>query len=107
MNELGQLSIDSVKHPMSASTDKLFTEMTVARTSEVNIKMSGEREIPWISGCTFMPNGDVVLCDWNNSNIKLLSGTFTIKDSLQLDYKPWDVSPVSSSMSLHQEAVYY
>ena len=100
MNELGQLSIDSVKHPMSASKDTLFTEMTVASMSEVNIKMSGEREIPWISGCTFMPNGDVVLCDWNNSNIKLLSDTFTIKDRLQLYSEPWDVSPVSSSSAV-------
>ena len=96
LNELGLLSIDSVKHPMSASTDTLFTEMTVASMSEVNIKMSGKRET-WITGCTFMPNGDVVLCDTTNNNIKLLSGTFTIKDSLQLDYPPWDVSPVSSN----------
>ena len=100
MKELGQLSIDSVKHPMSASKDTLFTEMTVASKSEVNIKMSGERELPYISGCTFMPNGDVVLCDFTNNNIKLLSDTFTIKDSLQLDYQPWDVSPVSSSSAV-------
>ena len=100
MNELGQLSIDSVKHPMSASKDTLFTEMTVASMSEVNIKMSGERGVPWISGCTFMPNGDVVLCDRRNNNINLLGDTFTTKDSLQLDYKPWDVSPVSSSSAV-------
>ena len=100
MKELGQLSIDSVNYPMSASTDTLFTEMTVASMIEVNIKMSGERELPWITGCTFMPNGDVVLCDRNNRNIKLLSDTFTTKDSLQLDYKPFDVSPVDSSRTV-------
>ena len=97
MKKLGQLSIDSVKHPMSASKDTLFTEMTVASMREVNIKMSGERGVPCISGCTFMPNGDVVLCDFTNSNIKLLSNFFNTKDSLQLDYQPYDVSPVSSS----------
>ena len=100
MKKLGQLSIDSVKHPMSASKDTLFTEMTVASKSEVNIKMSGERAVPYISGCTFMPNGDVVLCDFANYNIKLLSDTFTTKDSLQLDYQPWDVSSVSSSSAV-------
>ena len=100
MKELGQLSIDSVKHPMSASKDTLFTEMTGASTSEVNINMSGQRYWPWISGCTFMPNGDVVLCDRKNNNINLLGDTFTIKDSLQLDSSPWDVSPVSSSSSV-------
>ena len=97
MKELGQLSIDSVKHPMSASKDTLFTEMTVASKSEVNINMSGDRYRSWISGCTFMPNGDVVLCDEPNNNIKLLSDTFTTKDCLQLDSRPYDVSPVSSS----------
>ena len=97
MKELGQLSIDSVKHKVSASTDKLFTEMAIASTSEVNIKMSGERKALYICGCTFMPNGDVVLCDGGNRNIKLLSDTFTTKDSLQLYSEPWDVSPVSSS----------
>ena len=97
MKELRQLSIDSVKHNVSSSTDTLFTEMTVARKSEVNIKMLGEMGVPWINGCTFMPNGYVVLCDLNNHNIKLLSDTFTIKDSLKLYSYPWDVSPVSSS----------
>ena len=100
MKELGQLSIDSVKHPMSASKDTLFTEMRVASKSEVSIEMSGESLRPWISGCTFMPNGDVVLCDERNNKIKLLSDTFTTKDSLQLDSKPWDVSPVSSSSAV-------
>ena len=95
MKELGQLSIYSVKHPMFSSKDKLFTEMTVASTSEVSIKMSGERGAAWITGCTFMPNGDVVLCDAVNSNIKLLSDIFNYKDRLQLDYQPWDVSSVS------------
>ena len=99
MKELGQLSIDAVKHNVSASKDKLFTEMAIASTSEVNIKMSGEKGL-WISGCTFMPNGDVVLCDEQNSNIKLLSDTFTIKDCLQLDSRLWDVSPVSSSSAV-------
>ena len=99
MKELGQLSIDAVKHNVSASKDKLFTEMAIASTSEVSIETSGER-YPSISGCTFMPNGDVVLCDEHNSKIKLLSDTFTTKDSLQLDYQPCDVSPVSSSSAV-------
>ena len=99
MKELGQLSIDSVKHPVSASKDKLFTEMTVASKSEVNIKMSGDWGT-WISGCTFMPNGEVVLCDFANNNIKLLSDTFTIKDSLQLYSEPFNVSPVRSSSAV-------
>ena len=47
-----------------------------------------------------MPNGDVVLCDFANYNIKLLSDTFTTKDSLQLDSRPWDVSQVSSSSAV-------
>ena len=60
--------------------------------------MRGDSFCSNISGCTFMPNGDVVLCDRYNNNIKLLSNTFTIKDSLHLDSLPWDVSPVNSTI---------
>ena len=61
--------------------------------------MPGDSDCSNISGCTFMPNGDVVLCDWSKSNnyVILLSNTFTTKDSLHLDSLLWDVSPVSSS----------
>ena len=44
-----------------------------------------------------MPDGGVVLCDCDNSNLILLSDIFTVKERLHLDSMPFDVSPVNSN----------
>ena len=72
---------------MSPSIGKLFTELTVTSFSLINIKMSGDSNCPWITGCCFMSDGEVVLCDCRNLCLclKLLSDSFIVKESLQLD----------------------
>ena len=97
VKELGQLTVGSVKHHVTPITDNTFTELTVKSYSSVKINIPGDNGYSHISGCTFMSNGDVVLCDWSNHYVILLSGTFTTKDSLHLDSGPWDVSPVNSN----------
>ena len=96
IKELGQLT-GQIKHKSSQNTKTLFTELAVDSSHQVNIKMSSDSKCPYITGCTFMPDGGVVLCDCDNSSLKLLSDTFTVKERLQLDFPPWDVSPVNGS----------
>ena len=74
-----------------------FKDLKVASLDRVNITLPGDGYHPDITGCTFMQNGNVVLCDYSNSCIKILSDTFTIKDCLQLNSQPWDVSPVNNN----------
>ena len=45
-----------------------------------------------ITGCAFLPGGDAVLCDINNSDITILSSTFSYRDRLKLSNAPFDVS---------------
>ena len=97
VKELGQLIGDSIKHHVAPTIDNSFTELTDKSPSSVKIKMQGDIMSSKITGCTFMPNGGVVLCDRRNSNIKILSDTFATKDSLKLDCQPFDVSPVNSN----------
>ena len=97
VKELRQLTVGSVRHHVTPTTDKSFTELTVKSSSSVKINIPGDRGYSYITGCTCMPNGDVVLCDWSNHYIILLSNTFTTKDILHLDHRPWDVSPVNSN----------
>ena len=96
VKELGQLT-GQITHKSSQNTNTLFTELAVDSSRKVNIQLSSDSGCPWITGCKFMPDGGVVLCDRNNSNLILLSDTFTVKDSLHLDSWPWDVSPVNGS----------
>ena len=96
VKELGQLT-GQITHKSSQNTNTLFTELTVDSSREVNIQLSSDSYNPRITGCTFMSDGGVVLCDRANSNLILLSDTFTVKERLHLDSKPWDVSPVNGS----------
>ena len=96
VKELGQLT-GQITHKSSQNTNTLFTALAVYSSRKVDIQLSSDRCSPSITGCTFMPDGGVVLCDWMNSNLILLSDAFTVKERLHMDFPPWDVSPVNDS----------
>ena len=96
VKELGQLT-GQIKQKSSQNTNTIFTELAVDSSRQVNIQLSSDSACPRIRGCTFMPDGGVVLCDGANSNLILLSDIFTVKERLQLDSPPWDVSPVNGN----------
>ena len=64
----------------------------VQSRSQVNVKAGDDEEIPFISGCTVMANGDVVLCDCSNNKIKLLNSSGVLTGNMKLSDDPWDVS---------------
>ena len=96
VEELGQLT-GQITHKSSQNTNTLFTELAVDSSRKVDIQLSSDRCSLGITGCTFMSDGGVVLCDSNNSNLILLSDIFTVKERLHLDSPPWDVSLVNSN----------
>ena len=95
--KLGQLA-GQITHKSSQNTNTLFTELAVDSLRKVVIELSSDSCCPRITGCTFMPDGGVVLCDCDNSNLILLSDIFTVKERLHLDSMPFDVSPVNSNI---------
>lgn len=62
-----------------------------ASTSDDDVK------ITWITGCTFMPSGHAVLCDYQNDQLLLLDSALVLTDSLKLSSSPWDVSVIDDS----------
>ena len=94
--ELGQLT-GQIKHKSSQYTNTLFTELVVDSSRKVNLQLSSDSGWSSISGCTFMSDGGVVLCDSKKANLILLSDIFTVKKRLHLHSKPFDVSPVNSN----------
>ena len=68
----------------------------VLSRSQVCVKTDDDKDFPWITGCTVMPNGHVVLCDRNNNKIKLLDGSTSIVGSLEFS-GPWDVSVLDAN----------
>ena len=96
VKQLGQFT-GQITHKSSQNTNTLFTELAVDSSRKVNIRLLSDSGYPCITGCTFIPDGGVVLCDRENSSLILLSDTFTVKERLHLDSSPWDVSPVNGS----------
>ena len=96
VKELGKIT-GQIKQKSSQNTNTLFTDLAIDSSRKVNIQLSSDSDCPNITGCTFMSDGVVVLCDWGNSNLILLSDAFNVKERLHLDSKPRDVSPVNSN----------
>ena len=96
VKELGTLTIDYINSYNCRSTSKLFTNLKIESCSQVDIKQKHGNYRPNITGCVFMPNGELVLCD-NAKYIILLSNSFVFKDSLELESGPWDVSAVNNN----------
>ena len=94
IKELGTLND---KHPPCQETsDVNLLDMKISSRREIDIRFPEDKEMPCISGCDFMPNGDLVLCDCNNKSIKLLNNSFELKGNLKAKWPPWDVSAVDS-----------
>ena len=78
-------------------SQKLFTNLTAKETKEINIKTPDDCQTAWITGCVFMPDGQLVLCDSNNRKIKLLDTSLDLQGSLDLPSGPWDISAVNDT----------
>ena len=75
----------------------VFTNFKSKETKKVNVRCPTDWRAAWITGCAFLPDGRVVLCDNNNRKVKIFDKSFTLEGSLDLPSGPWDVSVVSAT----------
>lgn len=75
-------------------SQKLFTELKIDISSklEIDLKLAEDRHVPRITGCVFMPDNQVVICDETNRCLKLISSAYKVTDNLRFPNSPWDVS---------------
>lgn len=80
------------------TNDDVITEMTVDPGSmeQAHVYLKGDKEFPVITGCKFLPDGKLILCDKANKKLKLLSNSFTVDDTLDVQAEPWDVAVLNS-----------
>lgn len=91
---LGSLIVEN-RSSTNAQRTKINSKK-VSDTKRINISLKDDPKCPWITGCTFLFNGQAILCDYNNNSIKKLNDSFTSINSLRLKYAPWDVSVIDS-----------
>ena len=82
------------------SQGKLFPNLKVQTSSEIDVKSSKDSSPPWITGCDIMQDGSIITCDCNNNKIKHLDSSFTLKESISLQTRPCGVSAVNKNMAI-------
>ena len=71
--------------------DKVLN-LQVTTTRKIKIKLPDDKFTPTVCGCTFLSNGELLLCDQANRKIKLLDSNLAVKDSLVINGGPCDMS---------------
>ena len=79
------------------NTKTVLLGRKVQSRSQVNVKAGDDEDTPWITGCTVMANGDVVLCDNSNKKIKLLNSSGVLTGNVELSIRPHDASVLDPS----------
>ena len=68
--------------------------------SKVNVKIANDKDVPRITGCTVLSNGELLMCDHKNFNIKLLNKSLIVSDSVTLASRPWDIVVVNDKTAI-------
>ena len=75
----------------------VIADMKIKSIEKVNVKFPADQNTPGITGSLFLPNGELILCDYSiNSSVKVLNADFTQKEQLKLSSQPWDLSLVEN-----------
>ena len=71
----------------------------VEKVGDINVMVAGDKLNSCITGCCFMPSGELVLYDFGNKKIKLLDSSLSIVNSLSIPGGDWDtaVAAIDSS----------
>ena len=84
----------------SQQDDVVILDMKVKSSKEINIKLPDDDGSPWITGCTFLSNGRILLCDEMNKSVMLLDSDMSINKSLKLSDAPWNVAAVGENEAI-------
>ena len=98
MEGLGRIETHVIRSIKQDST--VILDMKIMSTKEANIKLSVDSSDPVITGCAFLSNGSVLLCDCQNSKVKLLDSDWSVNKSLKLSDQPWNVAAVDANEAI-------
>ena len=75
----------------------MWLDKRIRSISKVNIRIPDDSEVPCIDGCCCMSDGQVVLCDLDNYQIKLLDSSYKLIGNLKLPARPFDISVLNDT----------
>ena len=75
----------------------MWLDKRIRSISKVNIRIPDDSTVPCITGSCVMSDGQAVLCDFNNSQIKLLDSSYKLIGNLKLPARPHDISVLNDT----------
>ena len=84
-------SLGVVKSTFAKETRPVVADMAINSIEKVDVNFPSDQSDPYISGSLFIPNGELILCDYSNHSVKVLDTNFTKKEQIYLSSRPWDV----------------
>ncbi|XP_052778005.1 uncharacterized protein LOC128215355 [Mya arenaria] len=78
--------------------DQLY-EIKIEKKGEVkyNIRLKEDKYMPNITGCSFMPSGDLALSDRSNAKVKVFDSQFKLMSQLVLPEGVYDLTSISEN----------
>ena len=84
ISSIGTMKIEET-HPID------FTEISkVTKKDDISVDSS------LVTGCVFMPNGQLVICDEENQTVKVFKADFKLENEVKCDSGVWDVAVLST-----------
>lgn len=85
-------------YPQPCTCDRSYRDKVAIKDREVSVRLFGlsfDRERCCITGCEFLPNGKLLVCDNSNKKVKLFDKKFKCVSAHGLHSLPWDVAVVN------------
>ena len=90
LDSLGQIKVSISKY--CAVPREVFLETQVSEVKKVNTRNDTDKKSILISGVTFLENGELLICDYNNAKLMLLDTAFKISETIGCSSAPWDIA---------------
>ena len=89
-------SLGVVRSTTLNDTRPVIADMEIKSVEKVDVKFQSDQSNPYISGSLFMSNGELILCDWCNTSVKVFKANFKQKDQIKLSSGPWGLCLMES-----------
>ena len=99
-------SIVSSQQSVNEINDEGQLVASEKNTGNISLKFIGKKEVLFdfdttdccVTGCTFLPNGRLVLADYNNSRLKLFNPEYELLSHKWFDDRPWDITNLQTEV---------
>ena len=83
---------------MERSTNMSFQDISnCSEITEIDVRVRGDAYTPCITGCCYLSDGQVILCDNYNKAVKILDQDMNIKVTAPCSSAPWDVDCIDDN----------